>query len=321
MHKCKVISRKAEIITKEEYERHLQRVSADSFFHAVRKAREQVMGQPFEPEIYWYEKDFTLTMTRNVFGLFVVEVYINHVRCRFIIDTGAQISGMKAEKSAQIKLRETKGKLSIGSIGGKEKVMKGLCANSFQLGGVEFRELPMIELDRSDFSLRFGNIDLFNFDGILGWDILSQLDFELDDIQGEFKVLQNRLRIEHPNMIVGGFPCLIVRMKNGNTALFGFDSGSKYSWIGEKEALQEQLHISKEGNVLGFGVHGLESMELKCIEEMECYLDKAHIKLKDTMSGRVQLFPHFTFTGVLGNEIFRRRRIRFINSRSMVLLA
>lgn len=321
MHRCKVRSHKSEIITREEYEHHKARVADDSFYHAVKIARKQVMGKEWEPEMYWYEKDFHLPMRRNVFGLFIVPVMINHVRCRFIVDTGAQISGIKAAKVQETQLRKSEGTLSIGSIGGKNKVMQGRCADSFQLGGVEFRQLPMIELDKDDFSLRFGTVDLFNFDGILGWDLLSQLDFELDDITGTFKVMTNRLKIEHPNMIMGGFPCVITRMKSGETALFGFDSGSKYSWIGEEEARKQNLTITKEGNVLGFGVHGLEQMELKCIDQMECYLDKAQINLRDTMSGRVQIFHHFTFTGVLGNEIFRGRRIRFINSRSMVLLA
>ncbi|EFP61975.1 hypothetical protein HMPREF0983_01476 [Erysipelotrichaceae bacterium 3_1_53] len=72
---------------------------------------------------------------------------------------------------------------------------------------------------------------------------------------------------------------------------------------------------------MGFGVHGLEKMDLKIVKEWTLFVDKAEITLKDTMTGRVDLFEHFTFDGVFGNEIFKRRRIRIINSAGMVLLA
>lgn len=39
------------------------------------------------------------------------------------------------------------------------------------------------------------------------------------------------------------------------------------------------------------------------------------------MTGRVRLFDDFAFDGVFGNEIFRKRRIRILNSANMVLLA
>lgn len=45
--------------------------------------------------------------------------------------------------------------------------MQGLVADSIQLGDWRVLNMAMIALDSSDFSLRFGNIDLFGFDGIL----------------------------------------------------------------------------------------------------------------------------------------------------------
>ena len=44
---------------------------------------------------------------------------------------------------------------------------------------------------------------IFDLHADIGWDILHQLDFEIDDIAKKFKVIQNRFRIPHPNMIKG----------------------------------------------------------------------------------------------------------------------
>lgn len=321
MHTCKVKSHTPILISDEEYQTHFKVVKNSDFFHVLQQAKHQVMEQEYTYEKKQYQEAFTLPLSRNLFGLFTIPVYVNHVLCTFIIDTGAQISGLKAAKMKDVAIRKTKGSLHIGSIGGTNKKMQGLCANTFQFGAVEFFNLPMIALNGQDFSLRLGNIDLFGFDGILGWDILSQFDFEIDDIHKVFRVLKNRLKITHPNMIVGGFPCFMVKIEGYESALFGFDSGSKRSWIGEHAIATYDFEVGNEGTAMGFGVHGLEKMELKIIKEVVCYLDKAKITLKNTMTGRTQLFNTFSFQGVLGNEIFVGRRIRLINSANMVLIA
>lgn len=71
---------------------------------------------------------------------------------------------------------------------------------------------------------------------------------------------------------------------------------------------------------LGFGVHGMESMQMKMFKNVEVYVDRAKIRLTHTISGPVDMFDRFTFDGVFGNEVFKGRRIRFVNSKSMILL-
>ena len=40
-----------------------------------------------------------------------------------------------------------------------------------QFGGIAYRNKAMIVLSQDAFSLRFGNIDMLSFDGLLGWDV------------------------------------------------------------------------------------------------------------------------------------------------------
>ena len=133
--------------------------------------------------------------------------------------------------------------------------------------------------------------------------------------------MKNRFRIPYPNMLKGSFPCFLVKRADQEISLFGFDSGSRVSWIGDQAIQEHALTVVHEGSAMGFGVHGLERMDLKIIKQWTLYLDKAEITLKDTMTGRVRLFDDFAFDGVFGNEIFRKRRIRILNSANMVLLA
>lgn len=320
-HACKVKSKGATCIDAQTYEHFKDVVDCEEFLNGIQRASAQLHAQEDGVERTMYQEEFTLPLSRNIFGLLTIPVYVNHMKYRFIIDTGAQISGVKEQVVKTLGLRKTKGKVTIGSIGGTQKEMPGVVMESFQFGALEYRNRTMIELADSDFSMRFGNIDLLSFDGILGWDILSQMDFELDDIKKEFKVLKNRLKVPNPNMLKGSFPCFIVKLPNGNSALYGFDSGSKMSWIGEDAIQLHNYRSSKEVNSVGFGVHGMEKLQLKVIEHCTLLLDKAKIDLYQTMSGRTKLFPSFNFDGVLGNEICKGRRMRIINSAQMVLIA
>ena len=259
-------------------------------------------------------------MKRNLFGLLVVPVYINHCLCHFILDTGAQISTIRQKTLDKLGLKKKNQTIEVGSIGGKQKHLDSIVIDDMQIGGIAYRNKAMIVLSQDAFSLRFGNIDMLSFDGLLGWDVLSTLDFELDDIAHECKVLKNRFRFPNPNMIPGDFPFLLVKDEKGKVLTFGFDSGSKRSWLGEDSMRKHGWEEEQEVKGLGFGVHGMESMQMKMFKNVEVYVDRAKIRLTHTISGPVDMFDRFTFDGVFGNEVFKGRRIRFVNSKSMILL-
>ncbi|MFR2885360.1 MAG: hypothetical protein ACLTCB_03540 [Merdibacter sp.] len=82
-------------------------------------------------------------------------------------------------------------------------------------------------LDQQQFSVRLLNVDLLRFDGILGWDLLRTMDFELDTIAGQMKVQKNRFRLDRPNLIPCSFPTLLLRETDGSVSLFGIDTGAR----------------------------------------------------------------------------------------------
>lgn len=320
-HTCKVKSRNATIIEKERYKHFEDIVSCKAFHDGASDARHQLVESPYEIDCRVYQSEATLPLKRNFFGLLTIPVFIHHKAYQFIIDTGAQLSGTKESLARELKLVHTSGSVTIGSIGGTQKAMKGVIVDSLQIGAIEYHRLPILQLDDADFSMRFGRMDLLRFDGILGWDILQTMDFEIDDIKKQFLIIENHLKIPNPNMLMGSFPCFIVQLPQGEHALYGFDSGSKVSWVGEQAIQQQHYRIAGETTSIGFGVHGVEKIPTKIVEHHTLLLDKAQIDLYHTMSGRTNLFPSFSFDGVLGNEICKGRRMRMINSKGMILIA
>ena len=311
---------KRQFIDKATYDNLQNKILTPTFLNGCRQAQEAILQKSYMVDRRLFQESFSIPMKRNLFGLLAIPVEVNQISCTFLIDTGAQISGLRSTCVKKVEAIPATGRIGIGSIGGKEKALSGCIVKQLRMGALQYHHMPMVILDEKDFAMRFGNIDLMGFDGIIGWDVLSQLDFEMDDIAKQFKVVKNKFRFPCRNMIMGSFPVFLCQKKNQEIALFGFDSGSKVSWLSDQFIEKEQLQIICEGHAMGFGVHGFEKLPMKIVEQLQVTLDRGAITLKDTMSGRCDLFNGFTFDGVFGNEIFKGRRIRLINSKQVVLL-
>ena len=91
-------------IRREEYERALHR------FRHVRMPIEQtpqyrmMIDRSFPRRVHVREAEFALSMRRNLFSLYEVDVRVNGRAMRFIIDTGAQISGIRAHAARALAL-------------------------------------------------------------------------------------------------------------------------------------------------------------------------------------------------------------------------
>ena len=66
-------------------------------------------------------KSFQLPMKRSFTGLYMVPVTIAGEKYRFVLDSGAQISGVRQEILEKINAERMGSGLSIGSIGGTKK--------------------------------------------------------------------------------------------------------------------------------------------------------------------------------------------------------
>lgn len=308
-------------LTEASITRHIetlkQKVSGYQMEHVYRELLKGVSFVQMEKKV----DDFSVPMKRNVFGLFLVPVSIMEDTYWFILDTGAQISSIRESILKKHTFAKLHGQLAIGSIGGRQKDLQGYLVPHMRLGKLHIHNLPMMCLDGQDFAMKIGSMDLLSFDGILGWDILSQLDFEIDDVDKQLKIMKNRYRFTYQNMVKTTFPIFLVKDRQGRCLTMGFDSGSKTSWMCEASMKSLGYRMSEDIKVNGFGVHGLEEMQIKLVKEMDIYLYKAHVKLKNIRTGRTNIFPNVELDGILGNEILRNRRMRVINSKEMVLLA
>ena len=318
-HKCYVIDTKPAYI-KNDMRLHkvFNRLNKGAINnHSINEIYENLLGEKPKIERRFFMDEFQLPLKKNLFGLYLVKVELNGHMKQFLLDTGAQISACNDQTIKDCSLTKTKGSMQIESFAGSAKLLGGVLVDTFRIGGLEIRNQPMVVSAFSDLNISLLGKSLTGIDGILGWDILSTLDFEIDDLNRTFNLIKVNEKIGNCNLIQSLFPTLILLDKNHDYALVGFDSGAKTSWINSKLIGDSVNHVD-EGEAFVLGVHGLESVHLSIGDQVRFKLFQANIHFENIMTGRTNVFKNFEFDAILGNELLRKRKIRFINSQCFV---
>lgn len=315
MHSCKVTSKTGGYITNMEYQECIQVLKHSDFHHTLKQLYYNLQRSDLSM-LMWQERSCELPMKRNLFRLLEIKGRIQGQEVIFLIDTGAQISAFRRSRFEKLHMEAVQS-LEVASFGGGKEQLSVTIAESVEIGCVKVCNLPMIILDETNFSMKIAGFDLMRFDAILGWDVLSRIDFELDDIQHVFRIVENTYRFKYPNAVKGSFPMMLGRRANEVVRL-GIDTGSYYSWI-SKEYMEAHEMESETVETLAYGVHGKEAVVTGQARQFDVLLDRGYIVLKDMIQGPCELFQGFHYDAILGNEIFKGRRIRFLNSASMVL--
>lgn len=260
------------------------------------------------------KKEFKLPLKRNISGLYLIPVTIHDKKYSFLLDTGAQISGIVKHHVSKI-TEEIKEGIQLSSFGGKSKKMQSIICEQLQVGELCINNLPLTILDFEKYSLS----SFIGIDGILGWDILSMLDFEIDGKKKEFRVIETQEDVE-ANMVKATFPLMILRDFRNRHCVVGLDSGARIGWLNMNYAKEMNLAIVDEGDSLSYGVHGVEKFHYKLIKEVRFKLESSFIVLKYVPTGKCELYPGFEADAVLGNEIFKNRTLRVLNSKNYMCL-
>ncbi len=317
-HQCKTTTTQETLLHEDDALQTRAQMRAQLSYYTKKRIYQDMHHDSEAVAFIMKERAFQLPMQRSLTGLYLIPVTVGQDTYRFVIDSGAQVSGMREELLKTHHATPLPAALSIGSIGGTRKPMPAYLTDELSIKSLVIRKLPMIALQPP--RLPFTGKDYYLFDGIIGWDILAGLDFEMDDVAKVFKIVDNRYSFAYPNMVQAIFPLFLVRDRQHQLLKMGFDTGARYSWVNKSAMERLGYPIGKPTAMYGYGVHGLEEMKVQLIQNMDLYLYKAHIHLHQVHTGTTAVFPNMPLDGILGNEIFRNRRIRVINSKETVLL-
>ena len=271
-----------------------------------------------DSQLILHSDDFVYKVEKNMFDLFLLPIVIHNKMYRFVVDTGAQISGIMDRHKDLIQTYKKELSIGIKSVSGALKKMDTICLDRFYAGSMEILNHTLVVLCEDDFKLPFVNKNIVGFDGILGWDILSQIDFELDDVNHRFSMLKSDDKFTYCNLIPAMFPIVIVQDENKKPAIFGIDSGAQFSWMHDLYCQKSNLKINKGFQGFNMGVHGIEKAQVQKVEKCRFAFYKNKITMENVRCGQTNVFPDLALDGIFGNEIFKNRRIQFLNSKGIV---
>lgn len=282
---------------------------------------QEVIGKYPKSKLEKKDKDQVIKLKKHIFNMITCNIEINNNIITVIIDTGAEVSVLtdKALKNINVELNPEE-KVEVGSSNGSKDEMQAALVGKVSIGDTNITNLPVLVIDGKQLSLSILGYKLFKVDGILGWDVLSKFDFEIDYRKLELRITQINEENGILNLVKSSFPAMLVTDKWGEIRTFGLDTGARNSWINEKLIKKAELIIRKNKKQKISGVHGKEIKIVNVVKEYEVMLKDTSISFENINTGYTKFLNNYEFDGVLGADILKDNIIRVINSKGIIML-
>jgi hypothetical protein len=272
------------------------------------------------PKFDKLEKDTEIRLFKNIIGLLNIEAHIGNKKMKFLFDTGAQVSCINSKYlSTGLGICDTDKEIEVGDSSGTFDKMKIALIDRIDVMDLKVTNLPMLVLNEKQLSLKVFGKTLYEIDGILGWDIINRVDFELDYENLTLKICKDKCDFSNKNLVKSSFPVVLLTDENGNIRKFGIDTGARKSWVNMKLINHCDLKILKELREKTYGAHGVTEQDAYLIEEYCVYLLKHKITFRNIKTGYTKLLNDYEFDGVLGLDSLKKMNMQFINSRESLI--
>ena len=251
----------------------------------------------------------SLPLKRSISGSPTIDIVINGRKKCFWLDTGAGMTVISSNivKECGMNLIENEefevGNSSNQSFHTDLAIIDSIVINDLTISNqatlVLSSELLKIPIPHSE--------KIMEIDGIIGWDIIQHLHFEMDYGKEQVIIQKPKRKIgEANNLFFCGYPIIKVKDKNQVPLYFGLDTGANGSYFGKNLLSKiEGLQLKKKTKFSG-GFGDVKERVVESIEELTVYLDENQsITLKNLSETLTDLATFFKLDGVFGIDIAR----------------
>jgi hypothetical protein len=171
-------------------------------------------------------------------GVPMLPVEINGKRFLFWLDTGASMTMISADvaRAAGVTPRTTDSLEAVTALG-RVRVLPALVA-SLHVGPLDWSNAPAMLVGGGDFSVADsaagGRLGHAKIDGIVGWDVVRQLDVRIDHPRGTLtmrKPEREHLAASRRNLFWIGYPVVRAEGANGARLNLGLDTGLEATFV------------------------------------------------------------------------------------------
>lgn len=262
----------------------------------------------------------SIKLKESVFGMLYANIEVNNRDMKLIIDTGAEKTTFTNEAleslSTDLKNNEA---VEVGSAYDKKENMEIAMVKNILIGKTSAINIPVLVINKKHLMSEEDNENIV-FDGILGWDVLRQLNFELDHREMELRIVSSYEDKGIKNLVKSNFPAVLVIDKDNKLRIFGIDTGATNSWLNEKLIQEDNLYVIDTEKKIGYGAHGKEETTVNIIKNYELSLNDLKISFKNIRTGFTGFLNDFEFDGVFGRDILKNNILKLDNSKGLIAL-
>lgn len=263
-----------------------------------------------------YNKDSDTIPLKIRKGLVFVPVNINGIAYEFLFDTGTQFTTISSEIKEQLGIRSLSKHSSalIGSTGKRSDIETAIMDN-FKFGNFIINNKPCLITDEDNLKFKFWFYTFLSFEGILAWDIIKNLDVEID-MKNEIMILRKPKinNVTERNLLWLDSPIVKLQTHSGIDLLFILDTGAQESNFYDFLLAKMKAVDMKDESDRIYGLGGHSKRNVKLMSNVSFRLGDNLINFSELKSGQETEGHFIKLDGVLGIDIGRNSKIRIDGS-------
>ena len=250
-----------------------------------------------------------------------IEVTVNGVRKRFLIDTGAGLTVLASDFAGVCGVEPAGGETAKAGTATAAKVsIRPAIIREISIGGLVFKNHPCIIIDKKDLEIKlFGFIKVLKIDGIIGWNAIKQMDLTLDYRNKKVRMerpvpVENRKR----NFFWLGYPVVKAATVSGRSLFFGLDTGANKSSASDSVLSKVDTAGMTMKKVRIGGAGGkIETRMMRKIPKMPVVIGGNLLTFKGVHCDNSEHGSFFILDGILGSDAAKNgvMRLDFTNGR------
>ena len=269
------------------------------------------------PTTTFPERPATLQLEVTDAGTPAVRVRINGKEYEFWLDTGSSMTVLSSRVAEAVNVPIiSSDTLKVRTFEGIAPVRPGVVSR-MEIGPVVFTNTPAMVMDASLMRLRAGAEGAtgqgMRVDGIIGWDIIRQLDIVLDYRNGTI-ILGRPARLARngtafQNLAWLGKPLVEVRTESGKTLHFTLDTGAQASFL--NASMVETVGArTRASHARVFGIARTGSRTERVVPALMLEIGGKRVRLEDVIVYGPPAPSLINCDGILGSDIAHLGQIR-----------
>jgi predicted aspartyl protease len=269
------------------------------------------------PKVFTFRAQaVSLPMSMSAVGTPLVPVRIGERVYNFWLDTGSSMTMLASDIASELRIKPIESDtLEIVTSTGRVEAQPALIPQ-MQIGQLVIRNAPTMIVDASLMQMRelktMESAPQLKIDGIIGFDIIRQLDLEVDYAESTLHLRNpaNSRSERNRNMFWVGLPVIRLNSVDGIPLEFGLDTGAQLTFVTETLLEKLQLEAGRTESRRVGGLGGEISLRAPVLSELRVLVRGFPIVFR----GAVVRAPVYqvlaSLDGVLGGDVWNSGVVR-----------